>query len=113
MRSKLKLIHLISIEKREFNLVNDMGCLIKFFRPFKDENGKKEIKFLDKKHEIEVKQMQDGGMDAGQVGRFKATKRKKTMSNLRKIAITNNFLNVTSRRGSRSRLQMVNCFDCK
>ena len=86
-----------SVEKREFNLVNDWGSLIKFFRPFKKEIAEKEIKYLDKKHDIEVDQMKNGGMDSNQLGRFKSTKRKKTQAKLRQISINNSFLKLSDR----------------
>ena len=86
-----------STEKREFNLVNDWGSLIKFFRPFKKEIAEKELKFLDKKHEIEVDQMRQGGMDEKQIGRFKSSRRKKTQAKLRQISINNGFLKMSDR----------------
>ena len=86
-----------SLEKKEFNLVNDYGSLIKFFRPYKKEAGEKEIEYLDKKHKIEIAQMEEGGMTKKEVGRFKATRRKKTQSKLRQISITNGFLKMSDR----------------
>ena len=86
-----------TVERREFNLVNDFGALIRFFRPFKKEAGEKEILYQDKKHKIEATAMKNGGMSEKQQGRFNATRRKKTQSKLRQISITNRFLKVSDR----------------
>ena len=85
------------VEKGHFNLVNDSGNLIRFFRPFKDKNAEKEVNFQKKLHEIQDKTMKAGGMSDGQMGRFKSTRRRTTMNKLRQLTVTNRFLKTTDR----------------
>ena len=82
---------------KEFNLVNDLGCLIKFFKPYREEAAKKETAYQDKIREAEISVMKDGGLNQKQLGRLKGSKRRKTMAKLRQVSITNRFLKVSDR----------------
>ena len=87
----------LDVQKGNFNLVNDTGNLIRFFRPFKDKNAEKEVDYQKKLSEIQDKNMKAGGMNDNQLGRFKSTRRRTTMNKLRQISVTNNFLKSTDR----------------
>ena len=84
-----------NVEKGNFNLVNDTGGLIRFFRAFKDKNAQSEVDYRKKMHEIQEKHLKDGGLSDKQLGKYKSTRRRTTMNKLRQISVTNTFLKTT------------------
>ena len=86
-----------NVEKGNFNLVNDTGSLIRFFRAFKDKNAQSEVDYRKKIQEIQEKNLKSGGMSDKQMGKYKSTRRRTTMNKLRQVSITNTFLKTTDR----------------
>ena len=86
-----------NVEKGNFNLVNDTGNLIRFFRFFKDKNAKDEVDYRNKMQEIQEKNLKQGGLSDKQMGKYKSTRRRTTMNKLRQVSITNTFLKTTDR----------------